>query len=81
MELPKHIITKIKKAGYYDKKARDAQTEVREWLEKKLTNGDELPDYIKDQLIDALEHGVDGSSGLIEFLMEYETGEEHQHES
>ncbi|WP_260445246.1 hypothetical protein [Listeria booriae] len=42
MELPEYIISKIKKAGYFDKKARDLQNE--------------------------------GSSGLIEFLMEYETG-------
>ncbi|MBC2391341.1 hypothetical protein [Listeria booriae] len=76
MELPKHIISKIKMAGHYDKKARDLQNEIREWLEKKLTDGDELPDYIKDQMIDSLELGVDGSNGLIEFLMEYETGED-----
>ncbi|WP_221635203.1 hypothetical protein [Listeria booriae] len=74
MELPEYIISKIKKAGYFDKKARDLQNEIREWLEKKLTDGDELPDYIKDQMIDALELGIDGSNGLIEFLMEYETG-------
>ncbi|AAY53422.1 hypothetical protein [Listeria phage List-36] len=72
MELPKHIIVKIKRAGHHNKKANDLQTEVRKWLESRLTDGESLPDYIGDQLIDALELGVDGSEALLKFLAEYE---------
>ncbi|QIG60948.1 hypothetical protein vBLivaVAfA18_024 [Listeria phage vB_Liva_VAfA18] len=72
MELPKHIVVKIKRAGYHNEKANNLQAEVRKWLENRLTDGESLPDYIGDQLIDALELGVDGSEALLEFLAEYE---------